>query len=151
MFKVDATKRQVSAEVSQRILEIMPHRPPMRFIDQVDRLSESEIECSLTLNEDHRMISSGKITSLCIVEFFAQAAAALIASKALNDPNANMAGALLGARKLDFLCDALAIGDEISIHATDDWGAGQLRQLQCVAFRDGEKIASGAVNVVAFG
>lgn len=138
-------------EISQKILQIMPHRTPMVFIDRVVALGEGRVLCESEIRDDHILFRNGAVSAVAIVEIFAQSAAALIAAGLLKDPNARMAGALLGARNLFWSVETLELGKTYQCRAVDNWGAGALRQLECELFCDGESVAKGAINVVATG
>lgn len=134
--------------MSASLLEQIPHRGPMRWVDEVASASEGRVECRTRLRDGHLLAESGHISPLIALELFAQSAAVLMASrKAEGGETDPVNGALVGTRKLDVFVDELRVGDELTTVAQEKWTAGALTQLTCELRRDGETIARGAVNV----
>lgn len=143
------------------LLGRIPHRGPMRFVDDVLSVGPDHVETTMTLRPDHIMAGVAtderKVSPLIAIELFAQSAAVLMSHRTMGtDPNP-VAGALLGTRGITTDVDTLTVGDVLIVRAKEKWGQGALAQFECELFRvtpdgtDGtteERCASGSINVV---
>ena len=133
------------------ILDILPHRPPMRLIDEIVSVGGQRVTCRSTIRADHILFraSDGRVPALVTIELFAQSAAALMMHRASQaDASAGkMQGVLLGARLLDFAVDAFEVGDVLLTHLEVRYISGAIVQLRGTVERDGAQVASGAINV----
>ena len=140
------------------LLDRIPHRGPMRFVDDVIRVGDTSVETTMTLGADHILAVDGEVSLTAAIEFFAQSAAVLMSHRTTGkDPNP-VAGALLGTRGVAFHVSSLRVGDVLRVVAEESWGAGALAQFDCKLFRavtDGaegeggdELCATGTINVV---
>ena len=138
----------MSAELAW-ILDRMPHRPPMRLIDEVRDCTPSRATCVSRIGDDHVLLHGGSVSPMAAIELFAQAAAALMIFRAGATGEEIRSGKLLGTRRVDLEADAFEVGDELVVTAEEVWSAGNLSQLECTLHRDGAVVASGSVNVGA--
>ncbi len=130
------------------VLDGMPHRPPMRLIDEVLEAGGGRLVARARIGEGHVLLGERGVSPLAAVELFAQAAAALMVFRA--GPGAPPApGYLLGTRKLEMHAERFAAGDELLIRVTEVWGTGPLAQYDGELLRDGELVARGSINVAA--
>jgi len=131
------------------ILDRMPHRPPMRLIDEVRDCTASRATCVSRIDEGHVLLHEGRVSPMAAIELFAQAAAALMIFRAGTGGEEIRSGKLLGTRRVDLEADGFEVGDELVVTAEEVWSTGHLSQLQCAMHRDGRLVASGSVNVGA--
>ena len=140
----------VDAATSRRVLEGMPHRPPMRLIETVIEACATAIVCQTQLRPDTIVVRDGRLSPLVAIELFAQAAAALMVWRAREGGAPIVSGMLLGTRRIT-LDGAPRVGEILTIRVEERWHTGPLAQFHGVLSRDDETIASGAINVAAGG
>lgn len=131
------------------LIERIPHRGPMRFIDEVVAVKGATIRTRTTLREDFLMLDGGKVSPMVAIELFAQSAALFMAHRSSASDVPFVQGALLGSRTLDADVPFLAVGDTLEVEAEEVFGAGNLAQFKCRLFREGTEIARGAINVAS--
>ncbi len=132
------------------LLSQLPHRPPMRFLDEVVDVGTQEVCCRSTLRDDHvSRREDGRIPALIAVELFAQAAAVLMLHRAsLAAAGAGLTrGVLVGVRTLDLEVDSLEVGDVLVTRLEERFTVDAIVQLSGEVERDGRVIARGAINV----
>jgi predicted hotdog family 3-hydroxylacyl-ACP dehydratase len=130
------------------VIERMPHKPPMRLVDEVVSASDSAVVCRARIGEDHILREpNGRVSPLFAVELFAQTAAALMVYRSGQEGAGAFSGYLVGTRRIDIDIDAFDVGDEVLVTATELWGAGALAQLDCTVERGGVTVARGSINV----
>ncbi len=131
------------------LLERIPHRGPMRFLDEVLAVGPSWIRTRTTLREEFIMARDGLVSPLVAIELFAQSAAAFMAHRTASSNQPFVQGALLGSRKMDVFAETFAVGDTLIAECHETFGAGALAQFDCRLTRGEETIAQGVINVVS--
>lgn len=131
------------------LLDRIPHRGPMRFIDEVLAVGPNWIRTRTTLDDDFLMARSGVVSPLVAIELFAQSAAAFMAHRTASSDQPFVQGALLGSRKLDVHADQFAVGDTLVAECRETFGAGALAQFDCRLTRGDATVAEGVINVVS--
>ncbi len=121
----------------------------MRFLDDVVTVTSERIRTRAELRQGHILESGNGISALIAIEIFAQSAAALLAHRARSVGQAQVSGALLGSRRVDFLVPRFRIGDVLEAEVSETWGAGELAQFDGTLFREREVVAQGSINVVS--
>jgi len=131
------------------ILDRLPHRAPMRLIDEIISVGGTRVTCQSTIGDDHLLCrEDGRVPAILAIELFAQSAAAMMMHRAtLAGGSGKSSGILLGARLLDFEVDAFEIGDVLLTHLEERYTDGPIAQLAGTVERDGVVVASGAINV----
>jgi predicted hotdog family 3-hydroxylacyl-ACP dehydratase len=131
-------------------LDTIPHQAPMRFVDEILDATLSSIRTRATLGPTHIACEPDGLSPLILVEMFAQSAAALMvwrARRTASRPISN--GLLLGTREMHFYVPRLAVGDEIELEVHEVWSNPPLSQFHGTAWRSGQRIASGSINVAS--
>ncbi|HJK89780.1 MAG TPA: hypothetical protein RMH85_23385 [Polyangiaceae bacterium LLY-WYZ-15_(1-7)] len=135
---------------SDEILKRLPHGGPMLFLDEVLEVGPTRVRTRTVLKEGFLLADGeGKVSPLVSIELFAQAAAAFMVNRVADTDRPFVQGALLGTRKLECHVDRFEVGDVLEVEAEEVFGAGALAQFRCALFREGEKVAEGAINVVS--
>ena len=129
------------------VIERLPHRPPMRLIDEVVLASGRRLVARATIREDHILLEGGRVTPLLAIELFAQAAAALLVWLGGQGAPPAVSGYLLGTRKLDMDPGGFGPGDVLDIVVEETWSTPGLAQLTGELRRNGATVATGSVTV----
>ena len=131
------------------VLDRMPHRGPMLFLDEVLSVEGAKARARKVLTSDFILAKDGKVSPLVAIELFAQTAAAYMASQTAPTDRPTVQGALLGTRSLECFVDAFEVGDVLEAEVEQVFGAGALAQFTCALYRGDEKVAEGSINVVS--
>lgn len=132
------------------VIERLPHRPPMRLLDEVIEASGRKLVVRVRIGDDHILLDDeGKVTPLLAIELFAQAAAALLVWLGGKAGAPSVTGYLLGTRKLDMHAECFVPGDELDVVVEESWSTPGLAQLNGELYRGGELVASGVITVGA--
>jgi len=84
--------------------ELLPHRPPMRFVERIERETDDGVVCAARVSERSAFSAGGSAPALVALEMAAQSAAvyeALRRFRETNDAGARV-GYLVGARDVRF-------------------------------------------------
>jgi predicted hotdog family 3-hydroxylacyl-ACP dehydratase len=129
------------------VIERLPHRPPMRLIDEVVEASGRRLVARATIHDDHILLVDGHVTPLLAIELFAQAAAALLVWLGGKGAPPAVSGYLLGTRKLDMDPSGFTVGDTLDVIVEETWSTPGLAQLAGELRKDGASVATGSVTV----
>lgn len=101
-----------------KLMEYLPHRPPMIWIDQVLEVTPTSGRAQLTLKKDGLYFKEGRVIPTAPIEWVAQAAGYCAAARALGSvgaPKLSMA-LLVGIRDAQFAnLDSLLPGSVITV------------------------------------
>lgn len=130
------------------ILELVPHRPPMVFVDALEAADVERALCSFRVTEQNPCLRAGRLPAIYAVEAMAQAAAAHLGALALwrNEPPAG--GYLVGVRDLVLGCPSFAPGDALEIAVRRTFGSDRFASYGCVVRTAQIDAAKATVNVL---
>jgi predicted hotdog family 3-hydroxylacyl-ACP dehydratase len=118
----------------------------MLLLDTVESFDGERLECWATPRRGALFVEGARVSALICIEYFAQAAAVYCALAA--DENTSMRmGILLGARRLQLETEFFAVGEPLCIGVRERWSGGSVAQFECELRREGELVASAAINV----
>ena len=122
------------------IEDLIPHRPPMRLLDELLEHDAQATVCRLRITPTSSFLHGGRVPALLAVEYTAECIAAhsTLASSA-GVPHQPRIGYLIGIRRFELHRSFFALGDELLVTATHVWGTDE-----GAVFR-GEVRAGGAV------
>lgn len=130
-------------------VELIPHEPPMVFVDRILEFNSSSIRTEFTIKPDNLFyVQCQGLPAYTTFEMMAQSIAAHdgMLLKMQNKPPE--IGLLLGSRKFQVSRDWLQTGEKIEITATSQLSEGNMRSFLCTAKSDDEtQIASGSISV----
>lgn len=130
------------------IVELIPHRPPMVFVDALLAATETTATCSFTIGRATACLRDGQLPAIYAVESMAQAAAAHLGALARWRGEAPQGGYLVGVRDVGLRARAFAPGDVLTIEVRRSFGADRLASYECRALRAGIDVASATLNVL---
>ena len=128
------------------IEELVPHRPPMLLIDKVRASSEGQIECAARVAEDSIFARDGRVPSVVLMEYMAQAIAARNQLIAVQEGGPKK-GMLLGCRKMTLHGPSIPVGADVIIRATVLRESGGVAIYSCEAISDGVLSAEAQLTV----
>lgn len=125
---------------SYRLEDILPHRPPMRLIDEVVSFDEAtrELVAASTIRKEW-------CENWAAIELMAQTAAALagISDRLKGHDGPPRPGFLLGTRRLTFAIPAFEVGKRYLVTAKNVFGDDEAASFEC-SVRDGETVVARA-------
>ena len=99
---------------------LVPHRRPMRLIDEVLEVSGDTAITMASVTAEWPTFADGAVQALVVIELVAQTAAVVGGYKAITDPNGDHVrkGMLVGIKRADFQLSALPLDTRITTSAT---------------------------------
>ncbi len=130
------------------IVELIPHRPPMVFVDALLAATEATATCSFTVGRGTACLRDGQLPAIYAIESMAQAAAAHLGALARWRGEPPQGGYLVGMRDVALHTRAFAPGDVLTIEVRRSFGADRLASYDCRALRAGIDVATATLNVL---
>ncbi len=130
-----------------RLVDIVPHRPPMLLIDELMAWDGHRVECRIVLRDGSPFVEAGRVASTLAIEYMAQCIAVYVGLQAYERGEPIPKGYLVGAREIALPAAGFRVGEELRVVATPLWGGPTLGSFECTVDRVGEVVASGALSV----
>jgi predicted hotdog family 3-hydroxylacyl-ACP dehydratase len=129
------------------IEELLPHAPPMLWVDEVCGCEEDLVRCKLTLREDHVFVEERSVDPLIAIEWMAQAVAALVGLWDRQKQIDPRPGFLIAIPEACLEVERFHVGDTLFITAKRVWGDEQLASFECQVERAGVQVARAQLSV----
>lgn len=131
------------------VAALIPHRPPMRLVDEVIAAEGQRIECRSSIPADSLFADAhGHVDSLVCVEYVAQTISAYVGLQHIREQRAPNIGFLVSCNEANFYVHDLRIGDVLDIRAEHVWGETGLGKFKGEVRRDGTLVAALDLSVV---
>jgi len=130
-----------------RLVDVVPHRPPMLLLDEVVAWDANRVECRVVLRSDSPFVEAGRVASTLAIEYMAQCIAVFVGLEAHQRGEPIPLGYLVGARDISLAPGGFRVGDVLTVEAVPIWGGQTLGIFQCKVDRVGEVVAQGSLNV----
>jgi predicted hotdog family 3-hydroxylacyl-ACP dehydratase len=129
------------------LTDLLPHRPPMLWLDELISHDEQHSRCRVTVRADHPFFRDGELDVSVSIEWMAQTVGALVGLRdvALGQPP--RIGYLIAVPEATFEIHAFALGDTLEIEATRIWGDDLLASFTCQVYRQGKSVARAQLSV----
>jgi predicted hotdog family 3-hydroxylacyl-ACP dehydratase len=129
------------------IQSLLPHEPPMLWVDEVIAHEQDSVTCRLTLREDHVFMEQGKVEPIVAIEWMAQAVATLVGLWDRSNDLDPRPGFLIAIPEARLEIDEFLLGDELTLRAKRSWGDHQLASFECEVERLGARVATAQLSV----
>lgn len=129
------------------IEQLVAHRAPMRWVDEVVATGPESVHCRLTIRDEHVFVREGKVEPLVAVEWMAQAIAALVGLRDRAQNQDVRPGYLIAVPEATFAVDEFVLGDVLDLHARRVWGDDELASFECRVDRAGVTAATATISV----
>ena len=122
---------------------LVPHRRPLRLIDEVLSISDNSATTAATVTPVWPTFTNGAAHALTLIELVAQTAAVIGGYKAIMDPSDGRAkkGMLVGIKLATFTIDTLPLNTRITTCATTHVLLENFKEMTGVA-KIGDKIVA---------
>ena len=125
------------------IRTLLPHRPPMLWLDAVLAHEADEVRCGLTLRDDHVFVARGEAEGVVAIEWIAQAVGALVGLRDHARSVVPRPGYLIAIPQAELFVDAFRVGDVVEVTARHTWGDDTLGSFEGEV-RHGDTLAARA-------
>lgn len=129
------------------ISELLPHRPPMLWVDEVVEQHGDEVHCRLTVRSDHVFVEAGVVEPIVAIEWMAQTVGALVGLFDRARSERPRPGYLIAIPEAQFMVASFAVGDELELWARRVWGDDTLASFEARVVRGGELAARAQLSV----
>jgi predicted hotdog family 3-hydroxylacyl-ACP dehydratase len=130
------------------VASLVPHRPPMLWIDEVLEHGDESIVCRVTLRDEHVFLDGGQAESVVIVELMAQSVAAFVGLTDRQKGDVPRPGYLVAIPEARFFVATVAVGQTIDIACSRRFGDDKIASFSCVARHANVALAEAIINVV---
>lgn len=128
-------------------IELLPHRPPMLFLDEVTFFDDPVVECRAHVREGELFVKNGAMHASVTLEHMAQCVGVYTGLWARARGEPIRVGYLIGVRDATFDVDTIATGDVLTVTAKRVWGDTELGAFECTVAVGGEVIARASLSV----
>jgi predicted hotdog family 3-hydroxylacyl-ACP dehydratase len=131
--------------------ELVPHRPPMRFLDRMISVDEVEAVAETVVRPDNPLfVATTGLPGYAGLEMMAQAIAAIDGMKRRTGGLPPKIGFLLGCRRYSVSCSSFAEGMKLHIVAKMVFTNGEMFNFEChIEDEEGAELAQASLNVYA--
>ncbi len=131
--------------------ELVPHRAPMRFLDSMIAVSDTEAVAETMVRADNPLFVAGVgLPGYAGLEMMAQAIAAIDGMKRKVSGLPPKIGFLLGCRRYNVSCSDFAEGARLRIEAKMVFTNGEMFNFECrIEDETGSELAQASMNVYA--
>jgi len=129
------------------IKDLIPHRGRMLLIDRISSVTEKTLCCKSIVRLDNPFLRDGLLETHALIEYMAQAMAALVGCQDRVDEGSgpNM-GFLVSARGVEIAETAIRPGDEIEVHVRDEGRMIEYGNFQGEVLHKGERVCNGMLS-----
>lgn len=129
------------------IAELLPHQPPMLWLDEVIARDGDTVHCRLTIRDSHVFVEDGEVEPLTSVEWMAQTVGALVGLMDRVKRESPRPGYLIAVPEAQFFVERFAVGDVLDLKARRNWGDDTLASFECEVLRGAEQAAVAQLSV----
>ncbi len=126
--------------------ELLPHRAPMLWIDEVVWHEDHSIRCALRIR-DQVFVANGEVDPVVSIEWMAQTVGALVGLHDRSQRQAPRPGYLIAIPEAEFHVDRFVVGDALELHASRTWGDETLASFEARVERAGALAARAQLSV----
>jgi predicted hotdog family 3-hydroxylacyl-ACP dehydratase len=137
----------IEDDVELAIERLIPHRLPMRMVEQIERVDEQSIAARCTVRESWPTAEHGFARTLVLIEVIAQSAAALQGWRERHESEVAKGGLLVGVPSAKLASPAIPVGTELRCRVTISHGVQSYLAFEgIVTDRDGVAWATASIQ-----
>jgi predicted hotdog family 3-hydroxylacyl-ACP dehydratase len=129
------------------IEQLLPHEPPMLWLDRVLFREGDQIRCSLEIRPEHVFVDDGVVEPVVSIEWMAQTVGALVGIFDRGNDLDIRPGYLIAVPEATFDVEAFSVGDQLVIEAKRVWGDDEIASFECAVARAGQTVAKAQLSV----
>jgi predicted hotdog family 3-hydroxylacyl-ACP dehydratase len=136
--------------MSVAIEHLLPHRPPMRWLDELVEFTDTTAKATACFGVDHFAVSDGAVIETALVECVAQTVAAALGARAhASGKSSPPAGGMLAAVSGFRVMARPPCGQKLHIEAREVKRFGPMLLVSGTVTCDGQLVASGELTLYA--
>ena len=136
--------------MSDAIESLIPHRAPMRFVDELTDCTDTTARATVCFKAGHFAVADGAVLETALVECAAQTIAAALGQRAKARGQSGVAANGMLVAVTHFLIQSRPPAEKpISVEIRELKRFGLMLMISAAIFCDGLKIASGELTVYA--
>lgn len=136
--------------MTNSIEELLPHRPPMRWVDALIECTDTTAVATANFASDSLAVADGRVLETALVECVAQTVAAAMGhrARALGKTGMPISGMLTSVSGFRILAPALA-GQPLRIEVRELRRLGMMMMVSGTVSCDGQTVATGELTLYA--
>jgi predicted hotdog family 3-hydroxylacyl-ACP dehydratase len=123
------------------IVQLIPHREPMILLDEMLDWSPGRSMCCVTVCEDARFVTEGRLETPLLIEHMAQAVAVCLGYEAFRGGHGIRVGMIVGCRTFESFTAAAFVGEKLIVSAAQRGANASVSGFECKVERDDACIA----------
>jgi predicted hotdog family 3-hydroxylacyl-ACP dehydratase len=128
--------------------DLVPHRPPMLWLDDVETSDDTSTTCALTVRADHPLSDGSSVPGTAVVEWIAQTAAVHAGLGRRRAGLGPLPGMVTGCSRVSWPAEGFAVGTALRVRVTQEHGGdGPLAAFLGVVLQGDVEVARGTVSV----
>lgn len=139
--------RQSRSQNYPPIADLVPHRLPLRLLDQVVHHEPERVVCEVTVRSDAAFVEESGVQMIVTLEYMAQCVAAFAGMQAHGGGQTVQIGYLIGCRQMTLNGDRIAIGTRLTVACNRIWGDNSLGSFDCAVHDGPTRVASALLSV----
>ena len=137
------------ADLPPPVTSLLPHRGPMRLLDEAVEITQVRALCRGTVRPDNPFLKEGWLDPQVHIELIAQASAAFVSA---TDPlHRRIQGYLVAARNVDLAEVDVPVGAVLLVEVVEAARIGDFASFDGVVTWEGREVARGNVKVFKAG
>jgi predicted hotdog family 3-hydroxylacyl-ACP dehydratase len=133
------------------IEELVPHRGAMSLLRAVKSWDPTGVVCDAIIDDGCPFLRDGRVHSVVALEYMAQAAAVWSGLTLRAESKAQRSGFLVSVPEMKLAIGHFALGDELSVRASQAYRGSDSAAFDCSIELRGERVASARVTTIARG
>lgn len=117
--------------MKQKAIDLIPHKPPMVFVDYITHVGENCAEANLTIVPDLMFCTEQGLPTWSSIEIMAQTVSAYAGSQGKKSDRPPRIGYLLGTRKLHLPIPYFELGKTLNVKIERQYSHEGLGQFLC--------------------
>lgn len=130
------------------IIEVIPHRPPMILIDNIDEIGPDFMSAHVRITDTSLFLEKGKGVPVWVgLEYMAQTIAAFVGAEDKKRGETIKLGFLLGTRRFETKVSYFSLGEKLNIRISRVLQQNELGQFLCsINDQNNQELASAKIS-----
>jgi predicted hotdog family 3-hydroxylacyl-ACP dehydratase len=138
------------SETEPHIDEFVVHRPPMRLLDRIVSVTDTDASAELVVRSDNPFFETERgIPAYVGLEMMAQAIAVIDGAQRRNSGLPAKLGFLLGCRRYSARCESFPLGARLIVTVNKVFGEGEMLAFDCRIDDEQGEAATANIKVYA--
>ena len=136
-----------SSDAKPPIEDLIPHQPPMVWLDELIDWSWGYARCRARITRDTALVKDGSLHAVALIEYMAQSVAACLGYGALQSGEDVRVGMIVACRSFDFHRERVPVGTELIVQAHLQREVDAVSNFECSVESGGAPIAAAQMTL----